>query len=355
MSKKLIAIASAAALALTAFVALPVQAATTIGDGTDSAKTGASATEAITLNVPADNSIDAENNDYVKFDVVSSSGKTVSATSTGGVKLLAATTNSGELWDSKAGTQSFSAVSAGANIVFYAFTTSTTAATVVVNDGIGNVQTFYIKGLAGEPYNIDVTAPTFVGAKADARVLVKVTDVFGNAIGGTSKSVVRAGSAVKSTGTGATAPQLLDGANSLSSGFTISATVVGGDATVSDVDGSGDPVLSNTTSDHFEWDDKSKAYVAFLVGRSTDGQIALSTQLLDAGNAITEVDGLALPKATSFSVLNSGDQSVAIAALQKQVADLQVIVDRKVSKKRYNTLARKWNRAFPSQAVKLKK
>jgi hypothetical protein len=108
-------------------------------------------------------------------------------------------------------------------------------------------------------------------------------------------------------------------------------------------------------SDHFQWDDKRKAYVAFLVGRSTDGQIALSVSLQDGSADVTDIDGLALPKATAFSVINSGDQSVAVAALQKQVADLQVIVDRKVSKKRFNTLARKWNRAFPSQAVTLKK
>jgi hypothetical protein len=83
--------------------------------------------------------------------------------------------------------------------------------------------------------------------------------------------------------------------------------------------------------------------------------VRLTETVSSADVAITEIDGLALPKATSFSVINSGDQSVAVAALQKQVADLQVIVDRKVTKKRYNTLARKWNRAFPSQAVKLKK
>jgi hypothetical protein len=349
MSKKLIAVASAAALALTAFVALPAQAATTIGGGTSASatKTGASATTAITLNVPADNEINTENDDYVKFTVVSSSGKTVSATSTGGVKLLAATTNSGTLWDSAAGSQSFSAVSAGADIVFYAFTTSTTAATVIVNDGIGNVQTFYIKGVSGTPYNVDVTSPTFVGAKADARVLVKVTDVFGNAIGGTSMSVVRTDSTTDASTTSDRSVQLLADAKT---GFTITGDVIGGDAKISD-----DDTTPGVTSTQFEWDEKRKAFVAFLVGRSTDGQIALSVKLLDAGASVTDIDGLPLPKATAFSVINSGDQSVAVAALQKQVADLQVIVDRKVTKKRYNTLARKWNRAFPSQAVKLKK
>ncbi len=50
-----------------------------------------------------------------------------------------------------------------------------------------------------------------------------------------------------------------------------------------------------------------------------------------------------------------------VAALQASVVAMQAILDvsrldeNSVTQKKYNTLARKWNEAFPSQAVALKK
>jgi hypothetical protein len=323
MSKKLIAVASAVALAVAGFAALP-SAATTSG-------ASASAASPTSVPVPFNNTVEAAQ--LVTLTVSSSAGKTVSATSTGGVKLLAATSNNGDVWTSKDGSTSFSQVSAGADISIYAFTTSTATGSVVVNDGIGNTQTFYIKGTAGPAHNISASAPAFVGSKAEARVLVKVTDVFGNAIEGTSVAVVRTNATTAPAG----GSQLL--ASVTNPDQTITANVVGGDATVSFTSTS--PAASSTV---FEWDHKRKAWSALLVGRSTDGQIALSLVL--SGTA--EVDGLAAPKDSAFFVVNSGDQTAQIAALQAKV-------DKMVTKKRFNTLARKWNAAFPSQKVALKK
>ena len=328
MSKKLIAIASALALSAAGF-ALPTSAAVVSGNG----NAGVSPATAVAVDVPDNNEIAAGN--LVTYTVASTQGKTVSATASAGVKLLTATTGSDGAWTSKDGSQTFSAIWSGTDITFYAFTTSTAVGTVVINDGIGNSETRYITGNAGAAYNIAVTTPNFVGAGASAQILVKVTDVFGNAIQGLTTDVARKSATVAAATTGT---QTVGAALSSPA---IAATAVGGDALV---DGNIDATSAGGTA-AFQYDHKLKGYVGYLVGRTTEGQIALSVKL-DA--AATAVEGLAAPKDTFFKVINSGDQTAQIAALQ-------AIVDRKVSKKKYNTLARKWNAAFPSQKVALKK
>jgi hypothetical protein len=321
MSKKLIAVAAAAALALTGLVAAPANATTavtTIGTTGTVGKSGAdSTTNVIDIDVPADNDV-AEAADMVKFTVTSATNKTVSVTATSGVRVVDTATNLAESrnWLATEGKTSLAVSTGNTNtVIFWAYTTSTAAGTVVVNDGVGNTQTFHIKGNFGAPYNIKVAAPTFVGAGQQARILVNVSDVFGNNIAGAAN-------------------QRLEDVTDVVE-HNILATVVGGDAAMVTDDGA------------FTWDTVRKAFVGKITGRTTDGQVALSIQLLNASAAIVEVDGLGVPADSFFKVFNSGDLSAQLAALQ-------VIVDRKVTKKRYNTLARKWNRAFPSQKVWVK-
>jgi hypothetical protein len=342
MSKKLIAIASALALSVAGF-ALPSSAAiVSIAGGIGNGLAPASATA---VDVPDNNEIASGN--LVTYTVASSSGKTVSATASAGVKLLTATTSSDGAWTSKDGSQTFSAIYSGNNIVFYAFTTSTATGTVVINDGIGNSETRYIKGNAGAPYNIEVTTPNFVGAGASAQILVKVTDVFGNAIQGATTDVARK-SATSAASAGTSDLATATG----SASDVIEAEVVGGDAAI-DEDAGADvtPASGGTDTGVFDYDHKLKGYVGYLVGRTTDGQIALSVKLAPE---TTAVDGLAAPKATFFKVINSGDQTAQIATLQAQIDTMRPKA-KSVTKKRYNTLARKWNAAFPSQRVALKK
>jgi hypothetical protein len=340
MSKKLIAIASALALSAAGF-ALPSSAAIETISGGNNAD-GLAPASAVVVPVPDNNEIAAGN--LVTITVKSTQGKTVSATASAGVKLLTATTGSDGAWTSKDGSQTFSAIWSGLDITFYAFTTSTATGTVVVNDGIGNSQTRYIKGSAGAPYNIEVTTPNFVGAGASAQILVKVTDVFGNAIQGATTDVARkSATSVASAGTSA----LADATGGLEE---IHASLVGGDAEI-DTDAGTDVTGGVTATGIFDYDNKLKGYVGYLVGRTTDGQIALSVKL---DPAATAVDGLAAPRDTFFKVINSGDQTAQIATLQAQIDTMRPKAN-SVTKKRYNTLARKWNAAFPSQRVALKK
>jgi hypothetical protein len=306
MSKKLIAVAAAAAIALTGLVAAPSFATTAVsGSGTGD---GLATASARVLPVPSDNEVDST--DYATLTVTSAAAKTVTATATGAVKILTATTQAdGTDWPASAGSQSVSlSTGVATSVTIYVFTTSTEVGTVVVNDGVGNTQTFYIKGSAGDPYNIKVTAPQFVGAGQNGKVDVVVTDVFGNAI--VTNTAVRLDAVVTN--------------------YDLKATVVGGDAAIL------------TDSEAFTYDTIRKAFVGNIVGRTTSGQIALSVQLTLSAAAITTVTGFADPVDTFFTVLNGGDQSVAITTLQAQVAALQATIADMRTKAKSVTLKR-WN------------
>jgi hypothetical protein len=80
--------------------------------------------------------------------------------------------------------------------------------------------------------------------------------------------------------------------------------------------------------------------------------------------AITDVAGFADASVTSLHVVNGAASATAtaqVATLTAQVAALSAILavsrldENSVTQKKYNKLARKWNAAFPSQAVALKK
>jgi hypothetical protein len=71
--------------------------------------------------------------------------------------------------------------------------------------------------------------------------------------------------------------------------------------------------------------------------------------------ADNSVAGLADANYAYSGVVNNPGAATQVAALTAQVAALTAQVAKRVSKKKYNTLARKWNAAFPSQKVALKK
>jgi hypothetical protein len=190
MSKKLIAVASAAALALSALVAAPASAAVfsvTVSGGTG---TGVSSTTATTINVPSANTVGwstAGNTTAtaLRFTVATTGATSaVSVTATGGVKLLTTTqydATGDDAATSATGATSLSGAALSESFTFYATTTSTATGTIVVTEG-GNSSTRYVKGIAGPAYKISVTAPTAISASVKSEILVKATDAFGNAV-----------------------------------------------------------------------------------------------------------------------------------------------------------------------------
>lgn len=181
LKKPLIAIASAVALVTTALVAAPANAAISAALTVNNVSVTAAATAAdpVLLPVPADNSVDAA--DALKVVVTVAANTNVSATATG-VKLVSALATSTAPVVASAGSGTFSANSgSGTTVTFYAFTTSTTAGSVVVTVG-GDSTTYVLKGTAGAAYTLTTSVPTVAGLGVDVDFTATVADVFGNAV-----------------------------------------------------------------------------------------------------------------------------------------------------------------------------
>jgi len=308
MSKKLIAVASAAALALSALVAVPAGAAapsaaiTTVTSGT-----GTSA-DPYLIPVPAANHITATTS-AATLTLEVSTGDVVRVVSTGTVKFTSATFSNSVLVDvTKLGVQDWTSTrTANTNVVLYVTNTSTTAGTVtatITNSGIVSTNTYTVKGTvaAATKYNIvNVTGvPSTLALNATAAVTFEITDALGNKV---------------ESATTFTAPNM-------------------------------------TTP---TWDAAAKVYKATLTSPSS------SAFLVSIDLGATNIVGFADAADVFTGVVNNPGVSAQIAVLTAQVAAQAAILavsrldENSVTQKKYNTLARKWNAAFPSQAVALKK
>jgi hypothetical protein len=210
--------------------------------------------------------------------------------------------------DSKGGATTFSKTATSDSVSFYVFTTTTAVASLKTTVA-GNSEEIFFKASAGPEYNIAVSHPSSVAAgltPSSDNLLVTVTDVFGNNVSNAS----------------------------------VSATVFGGGGAVDD-----------ETPDY---DSTAKKYEAKL-SASTAGAFALTVSI-----EAEDVDGLPDAVTEYFATLNSASPDTTIAALTAQVAALtaQLAESRpkatSVTKKKYNTLARKWNAANPGAKVALK-
>jgi hypothetical protein len=177
-----IATVSAIALVATAIMAVPanasVVAAVTVGV-TDVATTSKVATTPATPTVPSDNKVDLA--DTVKFVVTVPTGTIVRATATES-KLVTVLDAADAPVPASAGAASVEInTGSGTTATFYAFTTKTTAGSVVVTAG-GSSSTYYLKGLAGPAYNLSVSVPTVAGLGSDVDFTATASDVFGNAV-----------------------------------------------------------------------------------------------------------------------------------------------------------------------------
>jgi len=323
MSKKLIAVAAAAALALTGLVGIApatasVSAAYTSGNDVDASgkmyATAALATAgSAAIDVPSNNVLEYTNtaarDSLLKVVVTAASGDAVEATASAGKIVTGVLDSADDEQDSKDGTSSYSKAATG-NVTFYVFTTSSAVQSLTIKVN-GNTSVKYFKAAAGPAYNIkSVTVPdsVIVGVTPSSDNLkIAITDVFGNNV----------------------------------SGATVTATVLGGGGAIDDANP--------------DYDSDDKVYEA-KVSATTSGAFALSVTI-----SATDVDGLPDAVTSYFKTINSSDAAASIAALTAQVAALQAQLEASrpialsVTKKQYNTLVRKWNAANPGNKVALKK
>jgi len=325
MSKKLIAAAAAAALAVTGLVVMPTVATATPGpfavtvtgwETTNTVgRTGATSTGAIQVFVPSKdvlrsvdtnaNSVPAGSSTALRLDVVTPGATdAITVTATGGVEILTETQ-----WDSTTapktatGTQSATVAAAAGEAEVYVYTTSTTAGTVVVS-AAGSSRTIYVQGLSpiSNAYKLAFTAPATGAISGDVTVTGTVRDMFDNLLTPTEAS--------------------------------LGIDILGGG-------------LSSAVVSDFEVAAATKVATFDVDLPDTASQVAISLAATPAADKVTAFPGRVV---SAFVLVNAVDLATQVAALTAQVAALTAD---------YNKLATRWNNRLdlkkaPKKAVTLK-
>jgi hypothetical protein len=310
MSKKLIAVAAASALALAGLVGI-APANSAVGpfavsvSGTTStattARDGSTSAKALQINVPSADVIRLAtthgtlaqgDSTAIKFDVVTPGATdAVTVSSTGSVKLLT-TTQFDDGAKVATGTSSLTTAAANGDASFYAFTTSTGNGTVVVSSG-GSSKTYNVAGLSTSGYKLALTAPASVALSGDIKLTGTVKDAFGNDL---------------------TTP--LNG--TFANEFT--ATAVGATA----------PTAVTYTA-------ATKSYEFKFTAPATAQNVAVQVSLKITPTTVTAFGS---PVLTQFFTVSAQDLSAQVTALTAQVAALTAD---------YNALAKKWNARVASK------
>jgi hypothetical protein len=324
MSKKLIAVASAAALALAGLVGIaPANSAvgafnvTPSGAATNSvARDGTTSAKAIHINVPsadvlrfvaADAAAATSTVGTVVMLDIKTPGATdaITVTATGGVKVITDTVFDTGDAVTATGTQALSDVAADGDAKIYAYTTSTTAGTVVVSSG-GSSETIHIAGLSTWAYKLNLVTPATAALGGKVTMTGTIVDAFGNNL---------------------TTPLTF-----ASFDFTeVGATTV-----------------ADTTAG-FAYSATTKAYSITWTAPATAQGVAIQAKLKTTVTP-TAVTAFGTPVVTAFGSVSVLDLTAQVTALTAQVAALTAD---------YNALATKWNNRLalkkaPKKAVTLK-
>ena len=312
MSKKLIAVASATALALSALVGVApamanAPAAALTGSNGASATTGPGTSSAPVLqNVPDRNTLAGDESAAIVFSNLAS-GDVVRINTSGKVRITTAeTVGSADVNVSTIGTQAFVATrTTNESLTVNVLTTDTTTTEIkweVSRTGLTSGGSLWIKGVAGEAYALtSITAPAVLANGATSEIRFAVTDVFGNQL----------------------------------ETATITAALTGASAAV------------NAT-----WDAALKLHKGTITSNTNNPFILTIDGNGDTANP-TSVAGYVATTISSPVVINATGAASQITNLTAQVAALTAQLAASVTKVKYNKLARKWNRANPSNRVKL--
>jgi hypothetical protein len=327
MSKKLIAVAAAAALALTGLVGVaPANASSALAITTSGGfiaatgdNDGTTAAKPATLEVPDTNTLDTSADTAGTLEITAAADATVEITTTGAVKVLRSVVGVGTAGPnvnvSTLGSTSAKYTAKGDSTDdSYIFTTSTevgSATVKITTDTTSFSKTVYVKAVPGDIHTLkNVTAaPATLAKGAKATIAFEILDVFGNAIpdltvnDNDAKTSISTSEVVRATGTGIT------------NGY-------------------------DTVSKTYKW----------VVTSSTTDPFVVTVDLAQGDAEL----GLPDNKDTYVAVVNNTGVAAQVATLTAQIATMRPKAT-SVTKKRYNTLARKWNAAFPSQKVALKK
>jgi hypothetical protein len=322
MSKKLIAAAAAAALALTGLVGISSANATTpfaVGVSNDTGASpaqgllvpavtspdGTTAAKAYNVNVPSSDVIRSvasattrTGSTALKFDVTTTTARgQVDVTATGSVRIITAEelAAGAKVATGKTSLTDFSS----ANVfTFYVITTSTAAGTVVVSNA-GNSKTVYVAGESEWAYKLNLSAPTTVALGGDIEVTGTVKDAFGNDL-------------------------------------TVALDAIG-DFDVAGMVGVTTPELTYTAA--------TKSYEFLYEAPTTAIPVAIQIKLA-AAETPTKVTAFGTPVASVFFTVSATDLQAVVTSLTAQVAALTAD---------YNKLAERWNKRFALKKAPKKK
>jgi hypothetical protein len=331
MSKKLIAVAAAAALALTGLVGIAPATAAMVTSGTtlqaaeDSllvtstvSRTGTGTlADPYTVDVPSSGL--ATDATTLEFVMSTTAARAITVTATSGIRLLAAVEDDTAVVLTGAGSLTVTTDSNG-DAEFFAYPTSTTAGVVTITND-GDITQIYVEGVAGPAYDIvSVTLPA-LEPEEEGEIVAVVADAFGNVIDSVSNQ-------------------------------TLTVTRVG----------TGSPTGTNVV-----YSDTSERWEGTITAGATAGQLAVGLTIQGLTATDEQEEAFGEPNNTFFGIINVAAAKAAAA----WEADIKVLNDRiavlttqlaasrpiatSVTKKKYNTLARKWNAANPGAKVALKK
>ena len=193
MSKKLIAVAAAAALALTGLVGTaPATAAMPYaGTGTQPVFTNSllitntvARTGTGTLADPYDIAVPssglATSATTLKFAISTTAARAIDVKATSGIRLLAAVTDTTPVVLTGADSLTVTADSSGA-AQFFVYPTSTTKGVVTITND-GDVTQIYVEGDVGPAYDIGTVTLPSLAPSAEGVIVAAVTDAFGNVV-----------------------------------------------------------------------------------------------------------------------------------------------------------------------------
>jgi hypothetical protein len=289
LKKPLIAIASAVALVGTMLVAGPANASSATLTVAGASPASAGTSSASAIALPVPSSNDVNSANALRIALSGVTAGSNVTVTATNAKIVTAVSSGSTTVKVDSGVSTATIPTGTGTTADVYVYTTTTETGTVVVTANNNTTTYYVKGTAGPAYNLTVVAPTVANLSAAVEITAIVTDVFGNAVTNAS----------------------------------ISSTVIRGSIGA------------------FSYDSTDKRYEATLTAPATAGTTVI-------GNTITAsaVAGLAKPVTEVVS-------NISVADLAGQVAVLQAKVDSMVTKKKYNKLAKKWNKKFPKNKVKL--
>jgi hypothetical protein len=321
--KPFIAIATAVAIATTALVAAPANAAVgfALVGGDSATVAGTTEATAVTLPVPADNNVTS--GDVLRIDLTGlANNVTVTATATDAK--LTATVGTTVLPSAGTATATV-ATGTGTVASFNVFTTTTKTGKVVLSDGTNTLATYYVKGAAGALNTIALAAPT-AALGTTAKVTVTGTDVFGNPVAGSTVALQ-----------------------------VVSATATNTYSVTTDAKGEATKELTGLAVGSYDLIATATVATAVTGLATPTGFVRGTLKVVDLAALVAEKDAelaIANGKVTALTAdKNALTAQVAELTAKLALADAAALGN----KNKYNALATKWNKAHPKSKVALLK